>query len=152
VYPAPPSWGRHPQTFTEADNWKSSVIPRRCRWEVLHDGEKAEDVWCEIILRRVLEIAKRFEPAKRFQRLSAMQMFINEVIARFFGVFICYQTWFTVKDGLTNRQIRVYNPSLMDWQKYPDLHRDTQPIRYWMTIVIYVFICVAGVLTIIFGW
>ena len=70
------------------------------------------------------------------------------------GVYTCREVWF----GYVERKIKSVHANtgildlLLDWSPSPVFHRDTAPVRYWMTMVLQTFGMVACFICVIIGW
>jgi hypothetical protein len=89
-----------------------------------------------------------------------MQFFLYEVVARIVAAYLCYDCGRNLWFGLAERKIAIFNrPDLLDWSLdwFSDwstriVHRDTQPIQYWMQIGIQVVLVLSCFGVAILGW
>jgi hypothetical protein len=86
-----------------------------------------------------------------------MQFFLYEIVARIVAIYLCVTTSRTLWYGFVERKIAYYTGGdflgglLIDWSKWI-IHRDTAPVRYWITIGLNIFALVACIFVAIFGW
>jgi hypothetical protein len=83
-----------------------------------------------------------------------MQFFLTEIVARIVAAYFGFDTYRRIRAGLSERQIAYYDDDwldFVDWSKWK-IQRDRTPIRYWLTIAIYVNLLVACVIVTIFGF
>ena len=84
-----------------------------------------------------------------------MQFFLYEVVARVVAIYIFFDCWGDLRAGLAERKIKIFNPDLLnwilDWSTWI-VHRDTQPIQYWIQIVFHVGIMISCAAMAVFGW
>jgi|HubBroStandDraft_5_1064220.scaffolds.fasta_scaffold1063143_1 hypothetical protein len=80
-----------------------------------------------------------------------MHFFLYEIVARIVALYLLIDTIHELRDGLAERKIRYWNPSLVNWRR--DIaERDTAPVIYWIQIGFRVIALVACFLLTIFGW
>jgi hypothetical protein len=84
-----------------------------------------------------------------------MQFFLYEVVARVVAAYLCFDCYRDLRTGLIDRKIGIYNPDLiewlLDWSNWA-VHRDTQPIQYWIQIVVHVGVMLSCLAVAVFGW
>ena len=81
-----------------------------------------------------------------------MQFFLTEIVARIVAIYLFIDCSRKLWRGLIGRKIAYFNPDLLDWWAYRDVHRETAPIRYWVEIGIRITLVVACLFVAIFGW
>jgi len=88
-----------------------------------------------------------------------MQFFLYEIVARIIAIYLCVDCIRTVRYGLAERKIAYFNTDPVNWflDSFLDpsslvFHRDTAPIRYWISIGIEITLLVACLIVAIFGW
>jgi hypothetical protein len=85
-----------------------------------------------------------------------MQFFLYEILARIVAIYFCYHGSRELWNGLVQRKIVYCNSDwldlLLDWRSDRTLHRDTAPVRYWITIVLHITALVGCFFVAIFGW
>src|SRR5437762_3171768 len=72
-----------------------------------------------------------------------MQFFVYEIVARIVAIYLCVHSSRKLWYGLVEKKIAHFNPDLLDWWSYRDVHRDAAPIRYWIQIGIRITILAA---------
>jgi hypothetical protein len=87
---------------------------------------------------------------------ARMQLFLYEVVARIVAIYLCVDCWRKISNGLAERKIAYYNTSLLDgllfdWSNR-FIHRDTAPIRYWITMGLQATALAACLVVAIHGW
>jgi hypothetical protein len=80
-----------------------------------------------------------------------MQFFLYEVGARIVAIYLGVDCGRILWSGLVEREIRQFNPSLIDWSRWV-VHRDAAPVRYWIQIGIQMTLLVSCLFVAIFGW
>ena len=85
-----------------------------------------------------------------------MQFFLHEIIARIVAIYLCVDCGCKLRNGFVDRKIAYFNDDfidwlLVDWSKII-IHRDSAPIRYWITIGLWIISLVACLVVAIFGW
>ncbi len=80
-----------------------------------------------------------------------MHFFLYEIVARVVALYLLIDTIHELRDGLAERKIRYWNPSLLIWRRII-AERDATPIMYWMQIGTRVTVLVACLVIAIFGW
>jgi hypothetical protein len=85
-----------------------------------------------------------------------MHFFLYEIVARVVALYLCVDCSRTLWRGFVERKIRYFTGGdwlswLLDWSNYV-AHRDTEPVRYWIQIGIQIFILVACLFVLMFGW
>ena len=85
-----------------------------------------------------------------------MQFFLQEIVARAVAIYLCVVCSRQLRSCLVERKTAYINNDvidwlLVDWSKMI-IHRDTAPIRYWITIGLRVFGLVGCIVVAIFGW
>jgi hypothetical protein len=81
-----------------------------------------------------------------------MQFFLYEIVARVVASYLLVDCYRTIRGGFAERKIAVFNSDHLDWYPYPDLHRDSEPIRFWITMGLQFIALIACTVVAIFGW
>ena len=88
-----------------------------------------------------------------------MQFFLYEIVARIVAIYLCVDSSRKLWLGLTERKIKPFNADPVNWflDSFLDpsnlvVHRDTAPIRYWISIGIEITVLAACLIVAIFGW
>jgi hypothetical protein len=88
-----------------------------------------------------------------------MQFFLYEIVARIVAIYLCVDSGRRLRLGLAERKIKPFNADPVNWflDSFLDpsslvAHRDTAPIRYWISIGIEITLLVACLIVAIFGW
>ena len=88
-----------------------------------------------------------------------MQFFLYEIVARIVAIYLCVGSSRKIRLGLAERKIKPYEADPVNWflDSFLDpsffvVHRDTAPIRYWISIGIEMSLLLACVVVAIFGW
>ena len=84
-----------------------------------------------------------------------MQFFLYEVVARVVAAYVCFDCYRDLRAGLIDKKIGIYNPDVMDWLLDWSnwvVHRDTQPIQYWIQIVAHAVVMLSCLAVAVFGW
>ena len=84
--------------------------------------------------------------------MNGMQFFVYEIVARIVAIYLCVHCSRKIWYGLVEKKIALFNPDLLDWWSYRDVHRNAAPIRYWIQIGIQITILVACLFVALFGW
>ena len=84
--------------------------------------------------------------------MNGMQFFVYEIVARIVAIYLCVDCSRKLWYGLVEKKIAYFNPDLLDWWSYGDVHRDAASIRYWIQIGIQITILVACLFVALFGW
>jgi hypothetical protein len=88
-----------------------------------------------------------------------MQFFFYEIVARVVALYLCFDCYRQLRNGLVERKIEYFNPGLINWvldsfldESLKVVRRDTAPIRYWTEIGIYITLLVSCLCVAILGW
>ena len=81
-----------------------------------------------------------------------MEFFLYQIVARIVAVYLGVDCWRRISDALAERKIAVFNSDLLDWYRYPDLHRDAAPILYWTTVSFQIIALAACAVVAVHGW
>ncbi len=88
-----------------------------------------------------------------------MDFFLYEILARVVAAYLFVDCIRTLRRALIERKIRIYNPDVIGWVlsslQDPSLRivqRDAAPIRYWMLVVVQIFLVLGCLGVAIFGW
>jgi hypothetical protein len=85
-----------------------------------------------------------------------MQLFLYEIVARIVAVYLCFDCWRRIRNGLAERKIAYFDADLVDWLLFDWSNRfvcrDTAPVSYWITIALQTFALAGCVVVAIFGW
>ena len=80
-----------------------------------------------------------------------MHFFLYEIVARIVAIYLLVDRFRKVRDGLVERKIKYFNPSLLDWSNWV-ARRDSAPVGYWIQIGIQITMLVSCLFVAIFGW
>ena len=81
-----------------------------------------------------------------------MHFFLYEIVARLVAIYLAFDCIRKLRGGFVDGKIHVFNPDLLDWWSYGDVHRDTAPIRFWIEVGIQVICLIGCIVVAIFGW
>ena len=88
-----------------------------------------------------------------------MDFFLYEILARVVAAYLFVDCIRTLRRGLLERKIRLYNSDIIGsiLMSFMDpslqiVQRDTAPIRYWMMVGLQIFIVLGCLGVAIFGW
>lgn len=88
-----------------------------------------------------------------------MDFFLYEILARIVAAYLFVDCIRTLRRALIERKIRIYSADVFDWVlsslQDPSLRlvqRDAAPIRYWMLVVLQIFLVLGCLGVAIFGW
>jgi hypothetical protein len=85
-----------------------------------------------------------------------MQTFLYEVVARIVAIYLCFDCYQRIRNGLAERKIHYWNDSLVDWLIFDwsnrFAYRDSTPIQYWIQIGFQGFAFAACLVVAICGW
>jgi len=80
-----------------------------------------------------------------------MHFFLYEIVARLVAIYLCVASGRIMWNGLAERKIRVFNSDLLDWGRWV-VDRDSQPIQFWIQMVIQFVALAACLFVAILGW
>jgi len=82
-----------------------------------------------------------------------MQFFLYEIVARVVAIYLCFDCYRKLRNGLVERKIGYFSPDLLDWWSMNKvIQRDIAPIRYWIEIGIRIILLFACLAVAVFGW
>jgi len=81
-----------------------------------------------------------------------MQFFLYEIVARVVAIYLFFDCYELLRNGLSERKIEYVNSQFFVWYSHHVVHRDAAPVWYWMLIAGKAFSLVACVILAIFGW
>ncbi|WNV08896.1 hypothetical protein [Tardiphaga sp. 709] len=88
-----------------------------------------------------------------------MQFFFYEIVARVVSAYLCFDTYRTLRRGLTDGTFVPFEPDGVNWilDSFRDraaltVHRDATPTRFWVSIGLEVLLLLACLYVAIFGW
>jgi hypothetical protein len=105
-------------------------------------------------------VTENLQEALNLRRANAdqtrMQLFLYEVVARIVAIYLFVDCWRKIRNGLAERKIAYYNTSLVDWLVVDwsnrFIHRDTAPVRYWITMGLQLTALAGCLVVAIHGW
>jgi hypothetical protein len=80
-----------------------------------------------------------------------MHFFLYEIVARVVAFYLLVDTVRDLRNGVAERKIRYWNPSLLNWRR-DIVDCDATPALYWIQIGFRIIALVACLLLAIFGW
>ena len=88
-----------------------------------------------------------------------MQFFLSEIAARILAAYLCVDSYRVIRDGLRDGEVRLLNTDwigmILDSLQDPRImiaHRDTMPIRFWLTIGLRSLAGAACLVVVVVGW
>lgn len=81
-----------------------------------------------------------------------MRFFLTDIVARLVAAYVVFDCYRTMRGGLREGKIRIFNPDLLDWFPYRPADRKATPVQFWLEMFIQAFALAAGVAIVIFGW
>jgi hypothetical protein len=83
--------------------------------------------------------------------MNGMQFFLYEIVARLVAIYLCFDCYRKLRNGLAERKIQYFNPDFLNWWSGV-ADRDATPVRYWIQIVIRLTLVASCLFAAIFGW
>ncbi len=88
-----------------------------------------------------------------------MQFFLHEIVARAVAAYLCFDTYRALHRGLSHGRFVPFEPDAVNWilDSFRDkaartVHRDTTPMRFWISIGLEVLLLFACIYVAVFGW
>ncbi|QUS40337.1 hypothetical protein RPMA_16960 [Tardiphaga alba] len=88
-----------------------------------------------------------------------MQFFLTEVVARLVAAYFLFDTYRTLRRGLSHGSFVPFEPDVVNWilESFQDraaltVHRKRTPIRFWISIGLDALLLVACFYIVVFGW
>lgn len=88
-----------------------------------------------------------------------MQFFLYDIVARTIAAYLCFDTCRTLHRGLSHGRFVPFEPDAVNWilDSFRDtagltVHRDTSPMRFWISVGLEALLLLACIYVAVFGW